>query len=203
MPARPTKKAPAVVVNIGDDQAATVSQRDELGRLLVGAGIPGYPDWWVLAHVDDQADPAVIVRISVEPRADGDPNRRGITADVLRAVRFGPLIDDVNQHLAGHQAKTRLPGPAQARARSDEYYARVAANYSDLVNQQQAKSPNVILAEQLGLRTSQVRDLILACRNRELLTKAPAGRPGGHLTDKARAILEAASGPATRKTRRH
>jgi hypothetical protein len=178
----------------------TVSTRDERGRLLVDATIPGYPDWRVIAHVDDQADPAQIIELTVRPYDDAEATR-GITADVLRAVRFGPLIDTVNSHLAGHQSKPRLPDPTKARARTDEYYAAVASLYADLVNNQKTKNPNVVLADKLDLDRAQVRDLILACRHRGLLTKAPAGRPGGRLTDKALAVLEADT-PKRRTTRR-
>jgi len=190
------------IVNTTDKRVEiTASYRDQHDRLLVGAEIPGYPGWRVVAAVDDRADPAVIVQITILPEDRNTDPPRGITADVLRAVRFGPLIDTVNSHLAGHRSKPRLPDPTRARARTDEYYASVAALYDDLVNGQQSKNPNVVLADKLNLDRAQVRDLILACRTRGLLTKAPAGRPGGRLTDKAVAILEADT-PKRKTTRR-
>lgn len=177
---------------------AGASHRDADGRLVVDADIPGYAPWQVVATVDDNADPPIIVTVTVQPNPARPQATRGITADVLRAVRFAPLIDLINFHqlaqsaVAGRRPKRLRPGrQSDARSRDDEFYATVAARYHDLVNVQQVKNPNVELAAELDLQRAQVRDLVLACRNRGLLTKAPAGRAGGRLTPKALAILDA------------
>lgn len=186
-----------LIAEKADGSGATISSRTEGGLLRVSGSIAGYPDWMVIAFVDDTSDPARIVEITV--RLDSSSAEGTATADLLRSVRFGPLIDLVNGHLRGRQMPGRLPDPTKARAKSDEFYASVAARYDDLVNHRGVKNPNVALAKQLGRTPSQVRDLILTCRNRGLLTNAPPGRPGGHLTDKARTILSGASKSATRR----
>lgn len=84
--------------------------------------------------------------------------------------------------------KRRRPGRA---GRPDIEYARIADLY---VRALATPRPVVTLSRELHLSQSQVRNLLHAARRRGLLTAAPAGRPGGQLTEKARQLLASDSG---------
>ena len=88
-------------------------------------------------------------------------------------------------------ASPRRPG---RKGRSDRFYAEIAAAYVEAVA---AKSPHAVrdvtkrLAGEQNKHYSEssVRALIHQARKRELLTRPPRGQAGGHLTDKALALL--------------
>ena len=81
-----------------------------------------------------------------------------------------------------HQSKR--PG---RRGRPDVELARLAARYVELL----ATGPGVPrLAKERLFTEAYVRALLGRARTRGLLTKAPPGRPGGALTDKALALLQ-------------
>jgi hypothetical protein len=79
----------------------------------------------------------------------------------------------------------RRPG---RHGRPDVEYAQIAQRY---VNHVAAGNPKPIreLALQLGRPEDHIRQLIATARHRELLTRSARGRPGGHLTERACALL--------------
>ncbi len=82
----------------------------------------------------------------------------------------------------------RRPGRS---GRPDFFYAQVAAEYVQLLDEPGAK-PVKALAERNQLGESTVRNLLYEARTRRrgpLLTKAPPGRAGGELTQKAISLL--------------
>jgi hypothetical protein len=90
--------------------------------------------------------------------------------------------------LASLAQSTARPRAARAGARPDELYAAVAADYVGLI-ERGTRSPVAELAQRRNVKKSAMRDMIREARERGLLTYFEQGRPGGSLTDRARAIL--------------
>ena len=85
------------------------------------------------------------------------------------------------------QMKLRKPG---RRGQPDTYYARVASRYEWYCYESDSPTPTKDFASELHLSGSQVRGLLGEARRRRLLTDPPIkGKAGGHLTEKARALL--------------
>ncbi len=197
---------------------SSTSERDAEGLLSLQAAIAGYPGWWVTARVDDSLDPPAIVELTIRRQPNpvpaaveamgGKVKHAGpaaevvpaVTADLLRSIRFGPLVDQVNQHLARHREVPPNGDPRDFPAGSDEYLAAFAARYTHRIAVG-SKRPNADLADELGMRPSQIRDLVFACRKKGFLTAAAAGRSTGVLTEKAAEILRAMepTKPSTKK----
>jgi hypothetical protein len=114
---------------------------------------------------------------------------------MLREIRTGAVI--ASARMTGRVLAAYVPDSAPdlsvservgRRGRDDLYYARWAAEYADALT----RSPNPVaeLAGQHHLSASQVRNLVHACRKKEMLTAAPAGRAGGELTARAIKLLK-------------
>ena len=132
----------------------------------------------------------------------------GLTARFVRSLPMGRIEGAARQHQAAEvawlgpespdyleeilerqkQAFREDPRPGR-RGRGDVYYAQMAAAYVGMCNSGEP-SPVGRLAEMVHKSKSQVRNILYAARKRDLLTDAPAGRRGGELTPKARALLE-------------
>lgn len=128
----------------------------------------------------------------------------GVTSRLLRRLPLGEIVEAVRSDLrltartvrphgrAGslmaHNAEQFARRPGRA-GRSDRDYAEVAAAYVAILATSDPK-PVEMLAAQTFLSPSQIRNVLYEARRRELLTKAPPGRPGGQLTEKCRRILE-------------
>lgn len=128
----------------------------------------------------------------------------GVTSRLLRRLPLGEIVEAVRSELrmiardirphggAGTvgadraEQFARRPGRA---GRSDRDYAEVAAAYVAILATSDPR-PVETLAAQTFLSPSQIRNVLYEARRRELLTKAPPGRPGGQLTDKCRRTLE-------------
>jgi hypothetical protein len=80
------------------------------------------------------------------------------------------------------------PRPGRV-GRPDVFYASLAAQYVELLKA--SATPTKALAELHSYSESSMRDYLHQARERGLLTKAPPGRSGGELTDKAKEILNA------------
>jgi hypothetical protein len=94
-------------------------------------------------------------------------------------------------------SEPRRPG---RRGRDDFYYAEFAELYVDALASGSSR-PVADVADKLSRNgqtytAAYVRDVIHQARRRELLTTAPPGRPGGHLTEKARGVLQEHRGDA-------
>lgn len=111
---------------------------------------------------------------------------------MTRHPAFGGEMDD--EELAGwvHQvdrwegAFRETPRPGRA-GRPLVEYARIAADYVALSGSGTATRD---LAEKRGYSTRQVRAWLTRARDEGLLTRAPRGRSGGELTEKALELLK-------------
>lgn len=127
-------------------------------------------------------------RKSGNKHASFAPLGSGITARLLREIPFAEHI-----RFAGHVPQRNRPeadelkdGPR--RGRSDLFYARLAASYAARTDAG-SRRPVADVARTVKMSTAQVRDAIHTARQRGLLTKAAAGRPGGALTPRGAALL--------------
>ena len=100
----------------------------------------------------------------------------------LIAERVAPEV--MERFAAMAKALDERPG---RRGRAGARTAPIAALYVDAVVEGGGSVGD--LAKRLHFSASTVRNLIWQCRDRGLLTPAPAGRAGGELTDKARDVL--------------
>lgn len=104
---------------------------------------------------------------------------------------YGGLGSGVHR-LAMAFVENQYPG---RRGRSELEYAAMAARYAALVRAgsvSPVKDLHAELQEETGeyLSLARVRNIVYECRERLLLTRAPRGRGGGELTDKAKEILD-------------
>jgi hypothetical protein len=163
-------------------------------RMRLVCDIEGHRGWQCEAMISATDAGLQIDQLTIEPWGDAVPVG-GITTRMLRQIRTGAII-------ASYRAAARawsfvLPDTAPdlsvservgRRGRDDRFYARWAAEYADALT----RSPNPV-AEMAGrhhLSASQVRNLVHACRNKEMLTAAPPGRAGGELTARAIELLK-------------
>jgi len=120
----------------------------------------------------------------------------GLTTTVFRRVTLGRLVNQAVAAIPSEistrpwldwlSADRTRPGPT---GRDDLYYAQWAAAYVQYVTAGEPR-PVPRLAKEKYLSVSQVRSILGEARKRSLLTNAPPGRPGGHLTELADSILE-------------
>lgn len=127
----------------------------------------------------------------------GDVITAGRSAIAAKAAQALETFQQVNERLrvkvepgeavrrvAAEIQTTKRPG---RRGRTDHDLAVVAARYLELL----ASGPGVPrLAGEMFLSEAHVRSLLTQARGRGLMTKAPPGRPGGALTEKAVRLLE-------------
>ena len=78
------------------------------------------------------------------------------------------------------------------RGRSDVVYARVARRYVEICAESSA--PIKALAAESGYSRSRIRNIVLAARDRGLLSTPGGTKPGGQLTEKAIRLLRAEEG---------
>lgn len=127
-------------------------------------------------------------------------HRGGVTRDVLKSIRTGPLFDALGQEdgsgsrwtMELHGAdpdqnflNVRRPG---RRGRDDLTYAVWAARYVAKCRTTRSPYPE-LAAEHPGFAQRTIRDLVLKARRRDLLTGGGQGRTGGELTPKAEKLL--------------
>jgi hypothetical protein len=131
----------------------------------------------------------------------------GVNARLLRHVKVGEHMKVMRQVLERHHDELkrlgvavpelrRPPRPVKVRERShdrDDVYARIAAAYVAACRAG-SRTPAADIARRWRLGAGQrgaskVRDLLFKARKHGFLTELTHGKPGGDLTDKARAIL--------------
>jgi hypothetical protein len=178
------------------------TQVGELGQQAVFEGrIDGQPDWGLRAVFDIELPGVPLVELSFI-RATLSPPPNGITVDVLRSLRVGPLHAAVRAWLqlppnAGPGIdvdRNELGGPRRPgrRGRPDSFYAEWAARYVTAMREEGPPLPR--LREEYDFDMSTIRGFLYEARRRGLLTRAPSGRAGGELTAKARGLLPVRSG---------
>jgi hypothetical protein len=99
-----------------------------------------------------------------------------------------PHFPELPRHWGRVFANAERPGRS---GRSELAYAQVAVAYLDKLHRDPpSAAPVQELANDLCLSPSHVRNLLYNARKRGLLTASEAGKAGGDLTDRARALLE-------------
>lgn len=155
--------------------------------------------WWPPASGGGPAEIAIRAR----PGADPEVVARGITTGTLRSIPVtriteemhrrvrkvkddaGPSLEDMARRI--RDAVELEPRPGR-KGRPDAFFADVAAMYAWYV-ELHYPNPVRMLAEACGLTWKAAARWVRLARVKGFLTAAAGGRPGGELTDKARALL--------------
>jgi hypothetical protein len=140
------------------------------------------------------ADGDVAVEAVELRRRDGQPiSRRALGSMGLGAVYkalSNVLHTPIAQAHLGEQWTLKVPIPGRP-GRDDLFYAQWARRYVKAL-EAAPRSPIahlVATSDNPGTTGDEIRARIRRARERELLTSTPKGRPGGELTDKAKALL--------------
>jgi DNA-binding transcriptional ArsR family regulator len=134
-------------------------------------------------------------RIEIRPSVESSPEdvQAGLSSTVLRQIDFGGLqkVADQARELASEATTTwssvRLREVSGHRV-TDEYLARLADVYVNLVRSRES-NVTAKLAEITGKAPETIRQHLKRVRKAGLLTTIP-GKAGGHLTGKAKDLLE-------------
>jgi hypothetical protein len=128
------------------------------------------------------------------------PHRRVITKTLEEAAVERPdMFENPSTLLSGFKLPTpERPRAARRSARSDAFYAALAAQYVRALAQD-PRRPIVRLARARKMKTSQMRDLIREARERGLLSQGRQGCAAGALMPRAREILRLAQSSRRRK----
>lgn len=145
----------------------------------VGEPVRGWPDEYGVTIHRLEGDPAGAVTM----RAVG----RG---DVLHAVEVA-LGDPAVAYAMGERWGAVVKAKPGRRGRTDLFYAAAALDYVR-ARQVEPAAPVRRMADEGAGTVDEIRARLRRARERGLLTAAPAGRPGGDLTDKAVDLLRAA-----------
>jgi hypothetical protein len=162
----------------------------------------GFPGLQIRVEYDDN----LILRSVAVTSPD---NGSVLTARLLREIPFGAVDAVARAHMAWwwHEfdkgrteaARTAYPLLDESieaidvrrpgrRGRPDIEYAELALDYVKWLDAPDSGSLE-IFAKSKFLSVSQIRNLLYEARQRDLLSKAPPGKPGGMLTNKALALL--------------
>lgn len=152
------------------------------------------------ATLDRTDDEDVVVRaVELRPRPGNEDRAMG--ARMLRRLGFGDVVDEATRWLQ-HEGVRQMIGSDWSRpvarpgrrGQADEKYAGWAERYVDALARAPRSPIQLLLRENQDptvTTAEQVRWFLNEARRRGLLTAAPRGKPGGELTDKARALLRA------------
>ncbi len=174
------------------DFAAAHYEKDAK-RMHVTRDIEGFRGWQAVAEITATDAGLQIDRLTIKPWGDVAPPG-GITTRMLRQVRTGAII--ASCRAAARAIGAIVPDAAPdlsvservgRRGRDDRFYARWAAEYADACTR--SGHPVAEMAARHHLSASQIRNLVHACRKREMLTDSPPGRAGGELTARAIKLL--------------
>lgn len=158
-------------------------------------------DLWVVTARYDLSHLPRLEAVTISPMHIY-PTPPPLTSAVIRKVRISALEKQARDWVSirremglaieADQSEfllNRRPGKV---GRSDHFYARVAYRYLELVRA--GPSPTRALADERHISQSSARDLVHEARARGLLTSMGRGQAGGHLTDKARTLLQSDQG---------
>lgn len=127
----------------------------------------------------------------VELVADGEhiPPAPGASGEF--AIGFGAADWDRQMLESAGVAHVTAPRKRRGRpGRPDIFYARLAASYVEAL-MAGSRSPTADVAKNFLYSPEHVRDAIHTARERGLLSRPPGkGRPGGQLTERAKAMLD-------------
>lgn len=144
--------------------------------------------WRVRAEWDDTISRNGPVRVVIEPDPNAPPSELagGISSTVLRKVRLNRPVTVQDTR----RAETRLRKLAQRREVTSTYLAALAEVYALLTAQDRGSGVSHELAEIADRAPSTIKAQLGEARRQGLLTPAVPHRPGGELTEKARALLD-------------
>jgi hypothetical protein len=151
---------------------------------------PGPGRWAAERDGSDAPVPAGGVTASLLRRLRPDTDLREHFGDIV-AKHSKELTEDLNT--AGLETGAAIDGPRRGpKGHGDLFYARVARDYARLCDRGEA-NPTARLAgmrKYHGYTPENLRDYVHRARTRGLLEGALAnGKPGGVLSEKAKAIL--------------
>lgn len=165
----------------------------------------------VTARIDyDQALNAR--RITLDAGTDGPP----LTRRLMRDYPIGAIDTAARTHMArwwrefdsgrSEAARSAYPVSPSAvaidmrrpgrRGRPDVFYAELAAEYVAWLESPDDQTLTEF-AQTRFVSESQMRNLLHEARYRKLLSKSPPGKAGGHLTERAIALLVEAPAPSS------
>lgn len=168
---------------------------------------PDYPGWRFRVTFSAAGQPvgfSVKADQVMEPRFGGRRSRPmpppPITARWLRDLPVGVIQEVARLGIVDRSTQVRFledSGWAETLRRAarpgrggrdDFYFASVAADYVAALRKN-SRNPVAALASMRGVSPATVRNLVHEARRRGLLTPSLAGRAGGELTEKAKALL--------------
>ena len=174
------------------------TQSAERGQQAVyEARMEQHREWVQKAVFDIDAPGIPLIELQLFP-ATQSPPPHGLTVDVVRSIRFGPLHVGVREYLQlpfntgaildtdrNELGGARRPG---RRGRDPVFYAEWAARYVNACRT--SETPLPVLADEYAFGESTIRGFLGEARRRGLLTTAPAGKAGGELTEKGKRLLD-------------
>jgi hypothetical protein len=195
-------------------RSGDLSGRDEETRGDVQLASDDYPGWLFNIDFDDAgavvrfeviADSFESRGLSLAGAAPCDEPGAPLNARLIHDLPFGEIVAAARADLAAWASDVDRVAPDMAarrqhfaavlrerpgrRGRTDLEYARLAAEYAELIFDGDTM-PVVTLAEELHVAESTVRNQLSEARRRGLLTATKPGRAGGRLTAKAQRLLK-------------
>lgn len=185
------------------------------GHLSALVEVPGHPEWTAEAEITLEEGVWTVSSLRVVPRSaewrDGVPHLvpggtppGGITQTLLRRIapsEIAPAVAAVKLNDGrrlvdftegeGTSQSMRRRRPAKTRLRELDY-AIWAERYVEACVT--SRRPIEALAKSHAFSKTHVRDIVARARDLSLLTRPPAGKAGGELTPKARALLAEEAG---------
>jgi hypothetical protein len=196
---------------VGRVLVMTKPERDDYPMVVFGNDVETRVEdrqngWTVLAHFGFSEGAPRIEELHLSATEGGLP-RGGVTTDVLRKLKTGPLYAALRKAdgsgsrftIALHGldpdedfVAVRRPG---RRGRDDRPYALWAWRYVEKCKTTRRPYPE-LAEDHPGFSIRTIRDLVSKARRRELLTEGSQGKTGGSLTPKAEQLLAEMKGQA-------
>ena len=177
-------------------------------HLVLHCRHPKYDAWAIKAIFEVQSQDVKLSHLTIYPVGDWSPPG-GLTDEVRRTVPLDKLrkmactrlqLQEVAGSVGVDPSAFRASNVRGRKGRTELDLARIARDYDEL----QSESDHAVdeLAERMNLNVATVRGIIWQARKRGLLSPAPAGQAGGHITDKAKTLLDAASNDSIQRESR-
>jgi hypothetical protein len=176
-----------------------IKHRDDDGMNVwdVGERMPEHPSYFVIGSFALSNQGPQLIGIRFSPYTYPTLPPPALTAVIIRSASVSRLYELVRGYVSispqlgipldiDLEEFARNPRPGR-RGRPDAFYARLAAQYVDLLRT--SSTPTKDLAELRNYSASSTRDFLNQARKRGLLTPSSVGRAGGELTEKARELI--------------
>ena len=172
---------------------------DGIPCLDVSEVLDDYPSYFVTGSFALSNHGPQLIGLSFHPSSYPTLPPPTLTAMMIRSASVSRLYELVRGYVSispqlgipldiDLEEFARNPRPGR-RGRPDAFYARLAAQYVELLKT--SSTPTKNLAKTRNYSESSTRDFLNQARKRGLLTHSDKGRAGGELTDKARDLLNA------------